>query len=296
MMPARGAAWLREPLFDRTSIADVTDTALWVAALRAREQRRVNAVIDDPWAASLAGPRGERIARLFPQPAVIEWAVVIRTCALDRLIIEALGDGVDTIVNLGAGLDSRPYRLGLSKQTRWIEVDFPKLIAAKNAALAAHSPACVLERVGMDLRDRPARRELFARIGAESRRGLVIAEGLVPYLSAREAAELAADLLEVPALRRWLLDFDNAGARPLPRSWAKRLRDAPMLFQVPDWFKFFEECGWRTLRVISSAEESERLGRPYPVAVPLGLLMRLLPREMARRILSASGAALLEAK
>ena len=276
------------------TIADVADTALWVAALRARETRRSRAAFRDPLAALLAGERGDAIARSFRNSAAVEWGVVLRTAALDRLLEEALTAGIDTVINLGAGLDTRPYRLNLPPALRWIEVDLAPLIAAKDAALAAQTPACPVERVGLDLLDRSSRNALFASIGARSTGALIVAEGVIPYFSNADAADLARDLAAVPAFRQWLLDFDNAGARPLPRGWAQLLGAAPFQFRPSDWFRFFHECGWRRTKTVTTAEESARLGRRYPLTFPPGLLMRVLPKAVTERVFSLSGVVMLE--
>ncbi|HWJ36653.1 MAG TPA: class I SAM-dependent methyltransferase [Steroidobacteraceae bacterium] len=282
------------------AITNVSDTALWVAALRAKEGKRSDAAFQDPLASMLAGERGESIARSFPHASLVSWGVAVRTSAIDRLLEESLSMGIDTVVNLGAGMDTRPYRMRLPPRTRWIEIDFPSLVKLKDSALAAHEPSCNVERIGLNLLDRSARNQLLAGIGSRARntsrtqKTLLIAEGVLPYLSNEDVRILAEDLSAIPSFRYWILDFDNAGKRRLPKSWARRMRAAPFLFDVADWFKFFEERAWHPLKVITSAEESERLGRPYPFAFPLGLIMCSLPREMRRRILSASGAALLE--
>ena len=278
---------------DKIAVTDVTDTALWVAALRAKEAERVDAIFQDPLALMLAGERGEKIARSIAHRALMAWAIVIRTSAIDRLINEAIQMGVDTVINLGAGLDTRPYRMNLPPRIRWIEIDFPKLIDFKNAALVGYSPICKVERIGMNLLERAARQELFRAYGANTGNTLLIAEGVIPYFSNGDAAVLARDLSTIPSFRHWILDFDNAGSRSMPKGWAKHLRAAPFLFQVGDWFHFFEECAWHPHKVITSAEESERLERPYPFTFPQGLVMRTLPREVSRRILSVSGAVLL---
>jgi O-methyltransferase involved in polyketide biosynthesis len=44
-------------------IADVSDTALWIAAYRARETERAGALFHDPLAGRLAGDRGRGDAR-----------------------------------------------------------------------------------------------------------------------------------------------------------------------------------------------------------------------------------------
>ena len=64
------------------------------------------------------------------------WSVVIRTHIIDSYIRELIQEGVDTIVNLGAGLDTRPYRLDLPPSLHWIEVDFPHMIQLKEDRLA----------------------------------------------------------------------------------------------------------------------------------------------------------------
>jgi methyltransferase (TIGR00027 family) len=278
---------------DDPVISGVSDTALWTAAIRAREQARPDAVFRDPLAATLAGERGRRIARSIPRPAMVAWGVVARTSAMDRLIYQALETGVDTVLNLGAGLDTRPYRMNLTAALRWIELDFPALVAAKNSRLREHRPACSLERVGVDLLDREARNRLIAVCTATSKRALAITEGVICYFANDDVAALAEDLFAVPALRFWIQDFDNAGRRSVPAGWAKKLEAAPFLFDAGDWFEFFRQTGWQSARTITNAEESERINRPYPWDLPYGLVMRLLPKDMRQKIMRLSGAVLM---
>jgi len=42
-------------------------------------------------------------------PIMSGWAIVIRTCIIDDYIRLAVAQGIDTVLNLGAGLDTRPY-------------------------------------------------------------------------------------------------------------------------------------------------------------------------------------------
>lgn len=278
---------------DTGEISHVSDTALWVAALRAREQERPDAAFQDPLAHMLAGSRGRQIAASMPRSALVAWAVVVRTTAIDRLIHEGLALGIDSVLNLGAGMDTRPYRLNLPARLRWIEVDFPNVVEFKDAALREYRPACGVERVGLNLIDRPSRGELLARIGSQNENTLVIAEGVIPYLSNDDAAALAVDLASIAAFRHWIMDFENAGTRRTPRAWEKRLKSASFRFQVPDWFEFFERSGWQPCQVITSAQQSATINRPYPHAFPLGFLMHALPAAIRQGILSLSGAVLL---
>jgi O-methyltransferase involved in polyketide biosynthesis len=211
-----------------------------------------------------------------------------------HLIYEALQSGVDTVLNLGAGLDTRPYRMKLPATLRWIEMDFPSIIELKNTKLVDYKPVCELERVRVDLLDRRSRNTLIARYGMSSKNTLVITEGVLSYFSVYDAATLAEELAALPSIRFWIQDFDNAGQRRLPRGWEAKLKAAPFLFRVKDWFEFFEQYGWRSSQVITSFEESQRVKRPYPLDFPYGLILRALPKAMSQKILSLSGAVLMK--
>jgi methyltransferase (TIGR00027 family) len=277
-----------------SAIRHVSDTALWVATFRGQEGQRVDAAFDDPLASLLSGERGRAIARSIPRAAMVEWGMTIRTSAIDRLLNQALTAGIDTVLNLGAGLDTRPYRLKLPATLRWIEMDFPNIVELKNSKLIEHHPVCELERVGMDLLDRRSRNEILARYGTTSKNILVITEGVLPYFSIYDAATLADELAAIPSIRFWIQDFDNAGKRRLPSGWGAKLKAAPVLFKVKDWFEFFEKYGWRSSQVITSFQESQRINRPYPLDFPFGLILRALPKAMSQKILSLSGAVLMQ--
>jgi methyltransferase (TIGR00027 family) len=280
-------------MVDDSSVTHVTDTAFWVAHFRAKESQRAAPAFHDPLAGLLSGNRGRQIARSIPRAAMVQWGMVVRTSAIDQLIYESLQSGVDTVLNLGAGLDTRPYRMKLPADLQWIEIDFPAIVRLKNSKLLEHKPVCKIERIEMDLLDRAARREIFARYGAASKNLLVITEGFISYFPSYEIAELAGELSAIPSIRLWIQDFDNAGKRRLPTGWGKKLKAAPFLFEVKDWFGFFEKYGWKPSKTITTADESERIGRPYPWDLPYGLLFRALPKDMSRKILALSGVVLM---
>lgn len=275
-------------------IGSVADTALWTASLRAIEGGRRDAAFIDPFADLLAGAAGRKIARAMSPSAVVGWGVVVRTSAIDRLLEEAVQAGVDLILDLGAGMDTRPYRLQLPSSLRWVEVDLPAVVAVKNERLRHHRPACRVERIAMNLLAREDRRRLFADLAGQCRKALVIAEGMIPYFSNADAAGLALDIHGHPAFGEWILDYDNAGMRQTPAGWKRKLKAAPFRFSVVDWFRFFGEFGWKTRKAITSAEESTRLNRPFPWVFPQGFLLRALPAAVSHRVLCASGAVSLE--
>src|SRR5262249_24123724 len=162
-------------------IRDISDTARWVAAYRAQESERPDAVFRDPYARALAGERGEHIAKSLPFTDENAWTFVARTYLFDRYIARVIKAGAGLVVNLAAGLDTRPYRMDLPATLRWVEVDLPDILDYKEEILARANatPRCALERVRLDLSNHDARRGLFNRLGREATHAAVVAEGLV---------------------------------------------------------------------------------------------------------------------
>lgn len=263
-------------------IRNVSDTARWVAMYRALESERPDAIFKDPYARRLAGERGAEILRTTPRAKSMAWAMVVRTAVLDEIVMRTVErDHADVVLNLAAGLDTRPYRLPLPASLRWIEVDLPEILAYKAEIMAGERPRCVLETVAADLADESARRALFQRVGAEGQRILVITEGLLVYLTAAQVTGLATDLLATPTVRWWTFDLASVGVlRMLRRSAQKNLGGgATFQFAPPEGTKFFERLGWRVAEFRRSVPEAHRLHREMPMA----WLMRRLDRIDARK-------------
>jgi methyltransferase (TIGR00027 family) len=150
------------------SIRHISDTARWAAIYRARETERDDALFRDPFAWRLAGKRGEEIARSTPFHEKHSWSWVTRTYLFDSIISRQVAQGADMVVNLAAGLDTRPYRMELPASLKWVEVDLPEILDYKEEALEAEKTACLLERVRLDLSDREERGTLLARLAARA--------------------------------------------------------------------------------------------------------------------------------
>jgi methyltransferase (TIGR00027 family) len=264
-------------------IQDVSDTAFMVAGFRAAETERREPLFRDPLAARLAGDHGKNILASMPRAFMGAWSVVIRTVIIDNLISEAIAEGVDTILNLGAGLDTRPYRMALPKTLRWVEVDYPHVIALKEERLAADEPRCRLDRIKLDLTDRAARRQFLADMSADAGKILVLTEGVAPYLAEADVAELADDLKAAEKVRFWIVDyFSTEAIRFGKRARARFMRNTPFRFSPKDWFGFFDLHGWRAGKVRYIAEEAERLGRPIPLPSHLKVWVKLLRPFISR--------------
>jgi methyltransferase (TIGR00027 family) len=253
-------------------IRDITDTARWVAVYRAQENERPDAVFRDPFARALAGERGAQIAAAVPFMAKNAWSLVARTYVVDQMVAAEVRRGVDLVVNLAAGLDARPYRMELPAALRWVEVDLAPIIDYKESILAATAPRCALERVRLDLSNIEARRALFDRLGRTASRTLVLAEGLLIYLSDDEVGALARDLAAAPTFERWVADIASPGLLKMMQQRMGTMvaeAGAPYRFGPAEGPPFFVKFGWTPIEVRSMLKTAATLKR-------LSLLFRML--------------------
>lgn len=218
----------------------------------------------DPYAKRLAGVRGEQITDTLEHADQHSWAWVMRTYLFDRLIIAEVNQGVDLVLNLAAGLDARPYRMPLPRELRWIEVDLPDLFAYKEEILAHDEPVCALERIRLDLSQVEKRRELFAKLGSDASKALVLSEGLLIYLTPNENCSLARDLAAQCSFKRWLFDVASPALLEMLRQTSGQHTEkagAPLQFGPAEGPEFFEPCGWKTLQVESIFETAVKTNR-----------------------------------
>jgi len=276
-----------------SNIRNLSDTALWVAIYRADESARPDALFRDPLAARLAGERGRAISESLPRRSRRAWPLVTRTYLFDKIIAQAVGQhGVDLVLNLAAGLDTRPYRMALPQSLQWIEVDLPDLLAYKEDLLKGERPNCALERIRLDLSDRVSRQELFSMVGLRAKRALVVTEGLLIYLPPDEVAAFADDLAKPAAFRRWLIDLASPGLlKMLMKEIGQELgAAAPMKFGPEEGVDFFRPHGWQPVEVHSMIKTASRIRR-----LSLGMrLIALLPESPRPGQRPWSGVCLLE--
>ncbi|MBX7449094.1 class I SAM-dependent methyltransferase [Mycolicibacterium sp. 3033] len=195
----------------------VGSTAVMVAAARAAETRRPDALIRDPYAEMLIAEAGEgvwglmldddfttRVTASDPEVAAMfenmKSYQAVRTRFFDTFFDDALAAGIRQIVILASGLDSRAFRLPWPAGTTVFEIDQPKVLDYKAATLAEHGvdPTADRRAVAIDLRqDWPA-----ALTGAGFDTGQPtawLAEGLLMYLPADAQDRLFAQVTELSA-------------------------------------------------------------------------------------------------
>jgi methyltransferase (TIGR00027 family) len=176
-------------------------TAEYMALFRAVEtaEHPGRRLFEDPYAVSLLSGRTKTLAKAARIPGVgrsvrvfldLGWpytrsSAVVRTRLIDDLVRAAIGSGARQLVLLGAGFDSRAYRLSEAKTIPVFEVDHPATQSVKCSRLRlalhetfdhVHFLAVNFETDNLELKLREA--------GFDDKLpSVVLWEGVVSYLS-----------------------------------------------------------------------------------------------------------------
>jgi methyltransferase (TIGR00027 family) len=286
-------------------------TAEYVALFRALETQRPpqRRLFADPLAASFLTGSLTSVAAAARVPLLrdaVRWVIdrrfpgprpsaVARTKVLDDALVAAIAEGVEQLVLLGAGYDSRPYRLSGAARLCIFEVDHPDTQAVKRRVLAEAlgGPPAHVAFVAVDL-DHDDLATALDRAGFRTGRPtFVLWEGVASYLTAEA----------VDATVRWAHDATGEGSElaftyvhrglvdgtvhfPHAGPWMRSVADAgePFVFGFdPDELPaHLHERGWTLLEDISTTEALARHGLD-PRGVPAFYRIARARRRGSRR-------------
>src|SRR5262249_38727608 len=128
--------------------------------------------------------------------------------------LEALAEyPIATVLSVGCGLDTRPWRLELAPDLRWIEIDFADVLDYKDRLMSTEMPRCRRERLTIDLNDLSQRQVMYEAGNTAS--ALMITEGVLMYLPAATVGALASESWTHGGIAHWVSDattsaFTNA--------------------------------------------------------------------------------------
>ena len=237
-----------------------------VAAYRGRASMGSDSVCDDPWALRLAGPEGESLSRRWDEhsPSMELW-VALRTRFIDDCVTRALDRGVEQVVILGAGLDTRSARLARSG-VRFFEVDQPASQAEKCERLSRleEYPLDSTTFVACDFEADDFLERLRNGGHDPTAPTVFVWEGVIYYL-AEEAARSTLSRVAAEVDPSALLVFDYLSTKMARSSPRLRPEDRamkgivdelgePMQFGIDDPTPLMRECGYRFLRTVSFDE------------------------------------------
>lgn len=126
--------------------------------------------------------------------------VVARTVFLDELVIAACADGARQVVLLGAGFDTRAFRLPWPPGVRCFELDTQDVLDSKQQVLTAQHavPGCERITISGDLRDDWPAALRAAGLRPDEPTAWV-AEGLLVYLSPDDVDQLLDRVTDLSA-------------------------------------------------------------------------------------------------
>lgn len=141
---------------------------------RAEDRSSTHSLLHDELAAAVAQRLGDDVASIRSGSGVA-LGVALRSRIIDRAVeafVRAHPGAV--VVELGSGLDTRMYRLGLT-EVAWYDVDFPDVIALRRALIPEYPPA---QAIGASLLD-PGWTDAIPT----GRPTILVADGLFGFLS-----------------------------------------------------------------------------------------------------------------
>lgn len=239
----------------------VSYTAQWTAAARALETERGDpAILRDPYARTLAAPRGFELLEKNRGSGLTPF-IAIRTRYLDESIRQILAENdIRQIVFVAAGMDTRPFRLDWPDDATVYEVDFPALLEEKRRRLSGLNalPRVTRHEVAVDLR-REWLPELVRAGFDPDRSTLWIVEGLMFFLTPEQATNLLRALGSASAPGSWLgVDFVSQALlrSPFSREFRRNLEEdgTPWLFGTDEPEEYLASVGWKARDVKEPGE------------------------------------------
>lgn len=236
---------------------DVSFIAKNMAAGRAYETRRSDALFIDPFAEKLAGK--EVLEDVIPRLEADEKAgkpfTSIRTRYFDDLIL-GHSQNIQQIVLLGAGLDTRALRMEWAADTHVYEIDQSNILTYKESVLEDIQPTCNRHAIAADLKDSLWSEMLIKQGYQPSKPSIWLLEGVLYYLNEEEVHNLLTTITTLSVKGSWFgADVINSVIMNGQDDWAKY-----WLSCCDDPESFFEQYGWQA-SAIQPGDEGASFGR-----------------------------------
>lgn len=253
------------------SLSGIAKTAYYCCGVRWADAQKPEPICGDYLAELFMNEEARELFRRFedlrmPNIASATRARIIDDWLRDRL----LADPEQLIILLGAGFDSRAYRLAGG---RWVEVDEPALIAEKEAILPALRAPQPLIRVPLDFSRQHIEKKLSAWRG---RCPVIVMEGVSMYLPETQITATLAALRKLFPKHTLICDLMSLGfAGTYGRTIRTRIEELGSTFAGlrKDPARFIEAQGYSQVARLSIMARACELG---VVPVPKLLLATLL--------------------
>ena len=180
---------VKEPMArKKVALCDVKATSLITLHARALQSRWANPILPDPWAAEAVAQLDYNFAA-FKVGIWMASLVAARARQLDSWTNDFLAQQPEcNVLHLACGLDSRVFRVNPSASVAWFDVDFPEVVALRQRLYP--------ERAGCRVIASPLSNLDWLREVPVDRPTLIVAEGLVMYLTEDELKQLFSRFID----------------------------------------------------------------------------------------------------
>lgn len=250
------------PSKTRPKLPKVGQTGVLTALWRHVETENPNGIINDPLARKvldkfLPKTTEDKLRRNTSLKVFIDMIAIRTRCIDDLLMGVNIQDTVEDhessfqfikhsqIVLLGAGMDTRAYRLPLDKNTKFIEIDFPDVIVGKKNLFKEEKPNVNLVHVTCDISNAKSLSLCLQQHLDVTKPATIVCEGIMEYLSLQSHAMLFATLHQILPEHSQLIMFH------LNRcfgEWSKSLKfgkwKQDIFFNSDKLVEFSKKHGW----------------------------------------------------
>ena len=158
----------------------VSNTAYYCCGIRMLDSEHTQPICNDSYASLFMDEKGMEIFEPFRSETMPNISNATRCRIIDDHLRNEIAQNPDTIIiSIGAGFDSRPFRLNGGE---WIEVDEPAVINIKEQKLPANDCPNPLKRICIEF-DKESLDEKLTDID-ETRPIVFVIEGVFMYLEA----------------------------------------------------------------------------------------------------------------
>jgi O-methyltransferase involved in polyketide biosynthesis len=175
---------------DKIHFTKEKETMLMTLSGRATQSQWKNPILRDPWAEEAMRHIDYDMSKSLK--GVSSWSmwrdigctiIATRAATFDLLTTRYLADHPDaTVLHVGCGMDSRVFRVNPSASVQWFDVDYPDVIGLRRQLFPERN---AYHLIGAPLEDLRWLDEV-----PRDRPGLLIAEGVLMYLSEAEVKAL----------------------------------------------------------------------------------------------------------
>jgi len=237
----------------------VSKTAYYCCGVRMQDAASPKPLIGDNYAKLLLGKEGMDYWNEFKDLRYPSASSTVRHFLIDNYVKEILQtEPESTVILIGAGLDSRAFRLPAGK---WIEIDEPAVIEYKNSLLPLESCPNKLERIAINFETE----KLIDKLSPHKNDAhiIIIIEGVLMYLNTAQKNELLETLTTLFPAHVLFCDlmkknfFEKFG-KPIHDKLVER--GASFTDMINEPWEIFLQHGYRQTDAVSTMKTAVKLG------------------------------------